>query len=189
MLEEENLGFVNADGNRVTLILVGTKSDKLFEGGVPQEEENLVIDEETNQETDAAEAKLLTMPNQPAQSDSKNPLAETVGKALAASSVYHLTPLLKNKDIDKVAQHFVDNNGFEAYWKTSALFGTNVKNVFDQAIFSTYENRLSKKSSYEDEVDEMGPDKKATGTYEDIDRKRSSKMKVKGKDKEKCNIQ
>ena len=65
MLEEENLGFVNADGNRVTLILVGTKSDKLFEGGVPQEEENLVIEEETNQETDAAEAKLLTMPNQP----------------------------------------------------------------------------------------------------------------------------
>ena len=38
--ELDELELINADGNKVTLILVGTKSDKLFEGGLPQEEES-----------------------------------------------------------------------------------------------------------------------------------------------------
>ena len=84
-----------------------------------------------------------------------------------------MPPLLKNRDIDKVAQHFADSNGFEAYWKTSALFGTNIKNVFDSAIFSTMENRLSKKNSSDDELDDQGLDKKATYTQEELDKKRS----------------
>ena len=71
---------MNADGNKVTLILVGTKSDKLFEGGLPQEDENPVIYEESNHETEAAE-KLLSLPNQPTASDKPlNPLAESIGK-------------------------------------------------------------------------------------------------------------
>ena len=57
------------------------------------------------------------------------------------SSVHGISPLLKHKDVNKVAENFAKNNGFVSYWKTSALFGTNVKNVFDQAIYATYENR------------------------------------------------
>ena len=150
-----------------------------------EEEEHPVIQEESNLETEA-EAKLLTMSNQPSASkEPENPLATALGKSIVASSIHHLTPLLKNKDIDKVAQHFADNNGFEAYFKTSSLFGTNVKNVFDQAIFSTYDNRINKKNSPDDELDDMGPDKKATSTPEELNRQRSNKNQK----KEKCVIQ
>ena len=128
------------------------------------------------------------MSNQP--SGSKEPenqlaLSTALGKSIVASSIHHLTPLLKNKDIDTVAQHFADNNGFEAYFKTSSLFGTNVKNVFDQAIFSTYDNRMNKKNSPEDELDDMGPDKKATSTPDELNKQRSNKNQK----KEKCVIQ
>lgn len=43
-----------------------------------------------------------------------------------------------NDEIDFLAQEFAEQKGFEGYFKTSALFGTNVKNVFDEAIFKVY---------------------------------------------------
>jgi hypothetical protein len=43
--------------------------------------------------------------------------------------------------LDFLAKEFAEQKGFEAYFKTSALFGSNVKNVFDEAIFKVYQAR------------------------------------------------
>ena len=56
----------------------------------------------------------------------------------------YLSPLLEHSDINKVATHFAKQNSFTSYWRTSSLFSENTKNVFDEAIMKTYENRLSK---------------------------------------------
>lgn len=46
-----------------------------------------------------------------------------------------------NDELDVLAEEFANRKGFEGYFKTSALFGTNVKNVFDEAIFTVNQIR------------------------------------------------
>ena len=53
----------------------------------------------------------------------------------------HLSPMLEHGDIHKVATHFAKQNSFANYWRTSSLFSENTKNVFDEAIVKTNENR------------------------------------------------
>ena len=51
------------------------------------------------------------------------------------------------------------NGGFAKYYfKTSSLFGTNVKNVFDQAIISVLQQR---KGDHKVEVEKSGDDAKS----------------------------
>ena len=55
-----------------------------------------------------------------------------------------LSPMLEHSDINKVATHFATQNSFTSYWRTSSLFSENTKNVFDEAIMKTNENRNKK---------------------------------------------
>ena len=64
-----------------------------------------------------------------------------------------------NQDVDLVAQDFVEKNGLTSYWKTSSLFGSNVKNIFDEAIKCTYEFRLLKKQQIDESVEESNTSK------------------------------
>jgi hypothetical protein len=44
----------------------------------------------------------------------------------------------RGNELDFLAREFAFKNDFQKYIKTSALFGTNVKNVFDEAIQHVY---------------------------------------------------
>ena len=46
--------------------------------------------------------------------------------------------------IHNLAQLYATKNGFAKYLQTSSLFGTNVKNVFDEAIQQTVNHRKNK---------------------------------------------
>ena len=46
--------------------------------------------------------------------------------------------------ITRIAEMYSQKKGFDAHYETSSLFGTNVKNVFDEAIHSCYQFRLAK---------------------------------------------
>jgi len=43
-----------------------------------------------------------------------------------------------------MAQLYAKRKGFARYFATSSLFGTNVKNVFDEAIQQTINQRMEK---------------------------------------------
>ena len=48
------------------------------------------------------------------------------------------------QDINTMAKLWSKRKGFTHYYKTSSLFGTNVKNIFDEAIQQTYIHRMEK---------------------------------------------
>ena len=55
-----------------------------------------------------------------------------------------------SSDINNMAKRWGKKKGFKIYLETSSLFGTNVKNVFDEAIQSTYNNRMEKFKDYKE---------------------------------------
>ena len=78
----------------------------------------------------------------------------------ADTSLASLSPMLEHSDINKVATHFAKQNSFTSYWRTSSLFSENTKNVFDEAIMRTYENRLSKQKKIDVSVEDAHKEKK-----------------------------
>ena len=153
---------MNADGNKVTLILVGTKADRLFENGLPQEEElndDLGgIQEESKEEVVELLDRLPDMTLADSAKFEKSEIsAPKADSQLIDSS---LSPLLEHSDINRVASHFAKQNGFASYWRTSSLFSENTKNVFDEAIYCTYENRLTKQKKIDESVEESHKEKR-----------------------------
>ena len=72
-------------------------------------------------------------------------------------------------DIHKLAAFYAKQKGFAKYLQTSSLFGTNVKNVFDEAIEHTVNNRkqkseqLSTQEDLESKVRNVGDKNKKKG--------------------------
>ena len=64
---------------------------------------------------------------------------EEVSKEEVSKELYEL-----EHDIHKMAALYAKKKGFAQYLQTSSLFGTNVKNVFDEAIEHTINNRKVK---------------------------------------------
>ena len=124
----------------MTLILVGTKADRLFENGLPQEDEKADdldgIVEETKEEIELLDRiPNLTLNSEVNKSEVGALLLPKVDQNMLPRVSASISPLLEHSDINRVAAHFAKQNGLVSYWRTSSLFGENTKNVFDEAIY------------------------------------------------------
>lgn len=128
------MGRRNADGNKITFILVGTKSDKVFQSGaaILQKHDDEIIQEEKDNMEEELDAILLNA----------NEIDETASQE--QSSFMKSQQVEDPNNIDVIAKAYAKRKGFAKYLATSALFGSNVKTVFDEAIELTYMNRKEK---------------------------------------------
>ena len=94
---------------------MGTKSDKVFENGMAFEEENK--DEMFDQYLMKDKNNLNIFSG------------ETIHTEISEEDSH---------DINFIARMYAKRKGFLKFYDTSALFGSNVKTVFDEAIEQTY---------------------------------------------------
>ena len=126
----------------MTFILVGTKADKLFENGLQDEIDDLSGFQEESKDGVVDLDKIPDMTLQDSGKFVKEELSAPNADSSHGDTI--LSPMLEHSDINKVATHFAKQNSFTSYWRTSSLFSENTKNVFDEAIMKTNENRNKK---------------------------------------------
>lgn len=131
VIQEVN-DYRNSDGNKITFILVGTKSDKVFENGQ--------LMEEYDEDMEDTHQKNLFEEFGDGNNDAN--LSRDSGLRYDEDGVIQTDEDLN--DINVMAKMYAKRKGFHKYYATSSLFGTNVKNVFDEAIEQTYQNRMEK---------------------------------------------
>ena len=119
----------------MTFILVGTKSDRVFENQGFQNDD-FVKESIQNffQEQNGSNSDMSHH-----YTDDENQFDTTANQ----EDVNELDEEQK-KDINTMAKFWAKRKGFACYLPTSSLLGENVKNIFDEAIQQTFNNRMEK---------------------------------------------
>lgn len=201
-------------------LLVGTKSDQIFENAeqlFTQEDES--SDEEPKElkggsakenlleslasggaklTTNSRKKKRMERVEKEATNDEDDSEASYDMNMLSEGSGVDLLQEADEKprkpnasdELNLLAREFVKQKGFKGYFATSALFGSNVKNVFDEGIFQVYRARCEQLGIKPDssKIDDFG-----TANDQNFDNERGNvqvdKTKVKDDKKKKgCNI-
>jgi len=119
--EDEPEVVLNAEGNKITFFLVGTKSDKVFENGIHFSEEVKGVSD-----SDAFNKKASSM------------------QLIEDDSIHTQQEEEELNDISVIAKMYANRKGFANFYETSSLFSSNVKTVFDEAVEVTYQQRKEK---------------------------------------------